>query len=67
MMDTLERAVAGDGYITGERFSAADVYVGWGLQFGSIEDRPAFAVYWARIEGRDARRRANQSDDAAPR
>ena len=68
VMDALEGAVAGDGYVAGERFSAADVYVGshvgWGLQMGSIEKRPAFSKYWARLEGRAAWRRANERDDA---
>ena len=68
VMDTLERAVSGGGWIAGERFSAADVYVGshigWGLQMGTIEARPAFAAYWSRLEGRDARRRAEAIDDA---
>ena len=68
VMDTLERAVAGGSWIAGERFSAADVYVGshigWGLQMGTIEARPAFADYWSRLEGRDARRRAEEIDDA---
>lgn len=69
VMDTLARAVAGDGYIAGDRFSAADLYVGthigWGLQFGSIEPRPGFAAYWSRVSDRDAYRRATQLDDAA--
>ena len=68
VMDTLEWAVSGGGWIAGERFSAADVYVGshigWGLQMGTIEARPAFADYWSRLEGRDARRRAEAIDDA---
>jgi glutathione S-transferase len=68
-MDVLERAVGRAGYVAGDRFSAADVYVGshvgWGLQFGSIEKRPAFADYWARVSDRDAYRRANELDDAA--
>ena len=68
VMDTLEGAVAGDGYVAGERFSAADVYVGshigWGLQYGSIEERAAFSDYWSRVSGRDAYRRANEIDDA---
>jgi len=68
VMNTLEHAVAGGGYIAGERFSAADVYVGshvgWGLQLGTIEKRPAFADYWARMENRDARRRAEEMDNA---
>ena len=71
VMDTLERAVAGGGYIAGGRFSAADVYVGshvgWGLRMGTIEARPAFADYWSRLQGRDARRRAEEIDDALHR
>lgn len=67
-MDTLERAVSGDSYIVGDRFSAADVYVGshvgWGMQMGTIEKRPAFEAYWSRLEGRDARQRAEAIDDA---
>ena len=68
VMDALEGAVAGDGHVAGERFSAADVYVGshvgWGLQMGSIEKRPAFSDYWSRLEARDAWHRANELDDA---
>ncbi len=69
VMDTLQQAVAGGGYIAGDRFSAADVYVGshvgWGLQFGSMEERPGFAEYYARVSDRDAWRRAKELDDAA--
>ncbi len=69
VLDTLEHAVSGDGFIAGERFSAADVYVGsqigWGMEFGTIERRPAFEKYWARLEPREARRRAAAMDDAA--
>ena len=68
VMDTLERAVRGRTYIAGDRFSAADVYfgsqIGWGLQFGSIEKRPAFEAYWNGIQGRPAAVRARQIDDA---
>ncbi len=69
VMDTLSVAVSGDGYVAGERFSAADVYVGshvgWGLQFGSIEDRPEFRDYWARVSDRNTYRHATALDDAA--
>jgi glutathione S-transferase len=69
VMDTLQQALAGGGYIAGERFSAADVYlgsqIGWGLQFGSIEARPGFAEYFQRVSDRDACRRATALDDAA--
>lgn len=68
VLDTLEHALAGGGYAAGERFSAADVYVGshvgWGLRLGSIEKRDAFSEYWSRLSGREALRRANEIDDA---
>ena len=66
-MNALEHAVSGGGYIAGERFSAADVYVGshvgWGLLMGTIEKRPAFAEYWSRLENREARQRAEEIDN----
>ncbi len=69
VMDTLETAVSGDGYVAGEAFSAADVYVGshvgWGLQFELIETRPAFEAYWARLSAREAYKRATALDDEA--
>ena len=60
----------GDGpYICGDRFTAADVYVGsqigWGLQFGSIAETPAFKAYRDRLYARDAFTRATAKDDAA--
>ncbi len=67
-MDGLEAAVAGKTYIAGNRFSAADVYVGsqigWGLMFGSIEKRPAFEVYWAGICERPAYLKGKEIDNA---
>ena len=69
VMNTLERAVTSNPFVAGKRFTAADVYVGshiaWGLQFGSIEKRPAFEAYWSKLEGRPAHRRATELDDAA--
>ena len=69
VMDALEKAVEGKKYITGDRFSAADVYVGaqimWGLQFGSFEKRKAFEDYWAGLKDRPALARATELDDAA--
>lgn len=68
VMDTLAFAVSSNAFVAGDRFSAADVYVGshinWGLQFGTIEERPVFADYWARLSGREAFARANAIDDA---
>lgn len=67
VMDALEGAVSVGDYILGERFSAADVYLGsqilWGLQFGSIERRPAFEAYGKRLASRPAAQRANAIDD----
>lgn len=67
-IDALVTAVDGKKYIAGDRFSAADVFVGsqigWGLQFGTIDKRPEFVAYWARISDRDAYRRANEIDNS---
>jgi glutathione S-transferase len=64
----LETAVTGKEYIAGGRFSAADVYVGsqlgWGMQFGSIDRRPAFTAYFDRLFNRPAAVRAREIDDA---
>lgn len=71
VLDTLETAVSGDGYIAGDRFTAADVYVGsqigWGMQFGTIERRPAFERYYSRLAVREAWKRASALDDEAAR
>lgn len=69
VLDTLEKAVAGEGYIAGDHFTAADLYlgseIGFGLQFGSLEKRPGFEQYHARVTDRDAYRRATDLDNAA--
>ena len=69
VMDTLEKAVAGGPYLCGDQFTAADVYlgsqIGWGLNFGTIDKRPGFAEYFARISSRPAAVRANQLDEDA--
>src|SRR5205814_8156035 len=67
VIDVLELAVSNGDYVAGDAFTAADVYfgsqIGWGMQFGSIEKRPAFERYWARISGRPAAARAREIDD----
>ncbi|UAK23996.1 glutathione S-transferase family protein [Sphingomonas nostoxanthinifaciens] len=69
MLDTLETAVTGKTYLAGDRFSAADVaagsQIGFGLQFGTIEARPAFVDYWAGMTARPAYQRAGALDNAA--
>jgi glutathione S-transferase len=68
VMDVLERAISAHPFITGGRFTAADVYVGsqvlFGLQFGSLPKRDAFVAYAARLVERPAYLRAGALDDA---
>ena len=68
-IDTLENAVTGRPYLAGDRFSAADVYVGsqigWGMLFGTIDKRPAFVDYFGRLQARPAAVRAREIDDVA--
>ncbi len=68
VMHVLEGAVSRGEYLLGSQFSAADVYLGshlgFGMQFGGIEKRPAFEAYWARISARPAAVRARAMDDA---
>ncbi|HEY5070817.1 MAG TPA: glutathione S-transferase family protein [Caulobacteraceae bacterium] len=67
VMGALEDAVSKSDYVAGGAFTAADVYfgsqIGWGLQFDTIEKRPAFERYWARIGNRPAAVRAREIDD----
>ncbi len=68
-LDALEYAVTRMPFLTGERFTAADLYVGshigFGMEFGTIEKRPAFEAYHAKMKDRPAALRAAQLDDAA--
>lgn len=68
VIGALEYAVSQSEYIAGDRFTAADVYVGsqigWGMMFGTLEKRPAFQAYWNRIGMRPAAIRAREIDDA---
>jgi len=66
-LDALESAVADKAFVAGDRFTAADVYVGsqidWGLQFGTIPSRPAFEAYVAPLRERPAYKRAKEIDN----
>jgi glutathione S-transferase len=68
VVNALEGAVSRAEYVVGDSFTAADVYlgsgIGFGMQFGTIEKRPAFEQYWQRIGARPAALRAKQIDDA---
>jgi glutathione S-transferase len=56
-------------YVTGNQFTAADVYVGshirWGMGFGTLPQSPVFKAYSDRLEERPALARATKIDDAA--
>ena len=65
-MNTLEQALAGKTYIAGDRFTAADLFVGamvnFMLAFKLLDPRPAFTDYAKRMTDRDAYRRATEID-----
>lgn len=67
-LNALELALSASPYVCGERFTAADVYVGssvgWGLQFGTIEKRPVFEAYAERLQARPAALRAQVWNEA---
>jgi glutathione S-transferase len=68
VLNAIESAVTGRDYLTGDKFTAADLYLGahlgWGMEFGTIERRPAFQRYWERLAARPAGIRAKEIDDA---
>ena len=68
VLDVLEQLVASAPYLLGDRFTALDVYLGsqiaWGIGFGTMEKRPGFEEYVARITDRPAYRKAKQIDQA---
>jgi glutathione S-transferase len=65
-MNTLEKALTGKTYIAGNRFTAADLFVGamvnFMLSFKLLDPRPAFTDYAERMTDRDAYRRAREID-----
>jgi glutathione S-transferase len=67
-VNAAETALRGGDYILGDAFSAADVYfgseIGFFMQFGLLEKRPAFEAYVERILSRPAAVRAREIDDA---
>lgn len=68
VLHTLEGALQQTGYLAGDSFTAADLYIGaqlgFGLRFGMIEARPAFVAYADRLAARPAAVRAREVDDA---
>lgn len=67
-LNTLEVALTPGPFILGERFSAADVYVGsaigWGLMMKALEPRPAFTQYLERVNARPAFQRMTAQNEA---
>jgi glutathione S-transferase len=67
-LSVLEAAVSKSDYLAGDKFTAADLYVGshigFGMMFGTLEKRPAFEKYWQRVSSRPAYKRANELDEA---
>lgn len=55
-------------FVCGQRFTAADVYVGssviWGLQFGTLDKRPEFEAYVQRLTARPAYLRSMQINES---
>jgi glutathione S-transferase len=56
-------------YVCGDRFTAADVYVGsqvmFPMQFGLLPEKDSFVRYRERLQARDAYKRAGEIDDRA--
>lgn len=54
-------------YVCGDRFTAADVYVGsqlmFPMQFGMLPEKDSFVRYRDRLQARDAYKRANEIDE----
>lgn len=67
-VEQLERAVQAHAFIAGERFTAADVYVGshigWGLGMKTLPPKAAFLAYAQKLTHRDAYKRAAAKDEA---
>lgn len=72
VLNALRGALKASPYLTGESFSAADVYVGsqleWGAMVGvpGIKGDPVFDPYIARITARPAYKRAAEQDGLTP-
>lgn len=66
-VDVLDGWIGQRDFVCGSRFTAADVYLGsqvlFGVKFGMLPERPAFADYIARLSAREAYQRATAIDD----
>jgi len=68
VLGAVEGAVKDRPYLVGDGFTAADLYLAshlsWGMNFGTIEKRPAFETYVERHLQRPAAKRADEIDNA---
>ena len=66
VVDVLDRHFSENEWAAGGKFSAADVYLGsqivWGTQFGTLPKRDSFEAYASRLTSRPAARRAQEID-----
>lgn len=66
-VNALASHLAGREFVCGARFTAADVYVGssvmWGTQFGTLPPLDAFTAYAKRLSARDAYKRGKAIDN----
>lgn len=67
VVTTLEKALTGNEYICGNKFTAADLvlgsYMGWELMQKQLEPLPVFTDYVARVQNREAAKRADKLDN----
>lgn len=67
-LDAADEWLSANDYAAGDRFTMADCYFGsqfvWGLQFGSIPERPSFRAYVDRLVSREKSKEASAIDQA---
>lgn len=66
-VETLSNHLGSRDYVCGNRFTAADVYLGshvlWGIQFGTLPKLDNFAAYSDRLSRREAYKRGKDEDN----
>ena len=66
-VNTLAGHLSSRNHVCGARFTAADVYVGsavlWGTQFGTLPKLDAFTAYGERVAEREAYKRGKDEDN----
>jgi glutathione S-transferase len=67
VVSVIDEMLSRQDYVCGNRFTAADVYVGsqimFPMQFNMLPERDSFLRYRDRLQQRDAYKRANQIDE----